>query len=74
MGTLQNTYVTKPSGGVVNLRVYSKEPIENAYYHIKELPTKGFNDQLVLFVDHYKLADWHKLTETAFHLPIRWVV
>ena len=55
-------------------KVYSKEPIENACYHIKELPTKGFNDQLVLFVDHYKLADWHKLTETAFHLPIRWVV
>ena len=74
MGTLQNTYVTKPSGGVVNLRVYSKEPIENAYYHIKELPTKGFNDQLVLFVDHHKLADWHQLTETSFHLPIRWVV
>ncbi len=56
-----------------NFKVYSKEPIDNAYYLIKELPKKGFNDQLVLFVNHHKLADWQKLTETTFHLPIRWV-
>ena len=54
-------------------KVYSKEPIDNAYYLIKELPKKGFNDQLVLFVNRHKLADWLKLTETAFHFPIRWV-
>jgi len=54
-------------------KVYSKEPIDNAYYLIKELPMKGFNDQLVLFVDHRKLAEWHQLTETTFHLPIRWI-
>ena len=56
-----------------DFKVYSKEPIDNAYYLIKELPKKGFNDQLVLFVNHHKLADWQKLTETTFHLPIRWV-
>jgi len=56
-----------------DFKVYSKEPIDNAYYLIKELPKKGFNDQLVLFVNHHKLADWLKLTETAFHFPIRWV-
>ena len=39
-------------------KVYSKEPIDNAYYLIKELPKKGFNEQLVLFVNHNKLADW----------------
>ena len=56
-----------------DFKVYSKEPIDNAYYLIKELPKKGFNDQLVLFVNRHKLADWLKLTETAFHFPIRWV-
>ena len=56
-----------------DFKVYSKEPIDNAYYLIKELPKKGFNDQLVLFVNHNKLADWQKLNETTFHLPIRWV-
>jgi ComEC/Rec2-related protein len=56
-----------------DFKVYSKEPIDNTYYLIKELPMKGFNDQLVLFVDHRKLAEWHQLTETTFHLPIRWV-
>ena len=56
-----------------DFKVYSKEPIDNAYYLIKELPKKGFNDQPVLFVNRHKLADWLKLTETAFHFPIRWV-
>ncbi len=56
-----------------NFKVYSKESIDNAYYLIKELPKKGFNDQLVLFVNRHKLANWQKLTETAFHFPIRWV-
>jgi ComEC/Rec2-related protein len=56
-----------------DFKVYSKEPIDNAYYLIKELPKKGFNDQLVLFVNRHKLADWLKLTENAFHFPIRWV-
>lgn len=56
-----------------DFKVYSKEPIDNAYYLIKELPKKGFNDQLVLFVNRHKLADWLKLTEIAFHFPIRWV-
>ncbi len=54
-------------------KIYSKEPIDNAYYLVKELPKKGFNDQLVLFVNHNKLADWQKLNETTFHFPIRWV-
>ena len=52
-----------------NFKVYSKKPIDNAYYLIKELPTKGFNDQLVLFVNHNKLANWKKLTETTFSFP-----
>jgi len=56
-----------------DFKVYSKEPIDNAYYLVKELPEKGFNDQLVLFVNHNKLADWQKLNETTFHFPIRWV-
>ena len=56
-----------------NFKVYSKKPIDNAYYLIKELPTKGFNDQLVLFVNHNKLANWKKLKETTFHFAIQWV-
>ena len=64
-------YKAKWRGG--NFKVYSIEPIDNAYYLIKELPANGYNDQLVLFVNHNKLADWQKLTETTFHFPIRWV-
>ena len=54
-----------------SFKVYSKAPIENAYYLINELPMKGFNEQLVLFVDGNKLAKWQKLTEILFHFPIR---
>ena len=64
-------YKARWSGG--DFKVYSKDPIDQSYYLIKELPTKGFNDQLVLFVNHNKLANWQKLTEKGFHFPIRWV-
>ena len=64
-------YNARWSGG--DFKVYSKDPIDQSYYLIKELPKKGFNDQLVLFVNHNKLANWQKLTEKGFHFPIRWV-
>lgn len=56
-----------------SFKVFSKAPIENAYYLINELPKKGFNEQLVLFVDGNKLAEWQKLTEILFHFPFQWI-
>lgn len=64
-------YKARWRGG--DFKVYSKDSIDKSYYLIKELPTKGFNDQLVLFVNQNKLANWKKLTETTFHFPVQWI-
>jgi ComEC/Rec2-related protein len=64
-------YKARWRGG--DFTIYSKDSIDKSYYLIKELPTKGFSDQLVLFVNQNKLANWKKLKETTFHFPIQWV-
>ena len=53
--------------------IYSKEPIDNAFYPINDRPEKGFNDKLVLFVDQKKLSRWNRLIENDFQVPVGWV-
>jgi ComEC/Rec2-related protein len=53
--------------------IYSKEPIDNAFYLINDRPEKGFNDKLVLFVDQKKRSKWNRLIENDFQVPVGWV-